>query len=375
MLGGAETLLSRFALLAPRAGIQISVACLREWDGNPAAAPLHAAGVHPVNLDLIGRPGPGQLLAVRRHIAAVGPQIVHTHLGSSDLLGGIAGRSLGIPVVNTIHTTQWRQRRTIALRRVAHACADRVIAVSDSARREYLRMGLPHPERVIMIHNGTDVEVASGAGPDVRRELGLTSEDFVVAMVSALRPEKGHAVAIEAVRRLRSRYPQLRLVIVGQGELRDQLARTAADLGPAVVLTGLRPDVARVLDAADAFLQPSLQEAFPTTILEAMAAGVPVIATSVGGVPEIIEGPQLGILIPAPPAADDAARAIAALVEAPDRRRELGRAGRAAYVQRFTAQPWLDRTRALYDDVLAQRTAGRSQRAAGAGVPLPVRGR
>lgn len=357
VLGGAETMLSRFALAAPRAGIRLSLACLREWDGNPAATPLREAGIEPVNLDLVGRPGPHALRRVRAHMAKVAPQIVHTHLGTSDLLGSIAARSLGIPAISTIHTTHWGHGRELPVRRLVSATVDRVIAVSDSAREEYLRAGLARPDKVVTIHNGIDVEPAPGAGAQVRRDLGIAADDFVVVMISALRAEKAHDVAVVAIRSLRARHPRLRLVIAGQGLLREQIAADAADLGDAVVMAGLRPDVMRVLDAADVCLQPSRREAFPTTIIEAMAAGVPVVATATGGIPEILDAPALGVLIPAPPSAEAVAAAIASLIEAPQWRRALAAAARQAYEQRFTAGPWVAQTRALYDEVLAERAA------------------
>jgi glycosyltransferase involved in cell wall biosynthesis len=361
VLGGAETMLSRFVLAAPRAEIQVSVACLREWEGNPAAAPLRAAGIEPVNLDRPGRPGVSALWAVRSHIEAIAPQIVHTHLGTSDLLGCLAARSLRISAISTIHTTGWHQRRDIAMRKIVSRCADRVIAVSESARQEYLRLRLGPPAQVVTIHNGIDVTPVPGAGIEVRRELGIGPDDFVVAMISALRPEKAHDVAIDAVRMLGGRFPHLRLLIAGQGALHEAITALAADLGDRVVMAGLRLDVMRVLDAADLCLQPSRRDAFPTTIIEAMAASVPVVATSVGGIPEIIDDPRRGVLIDPPPTAAAVACAIASLIEQPERRRTLARAARDVYARRFTADPWVRQTRALYDQVLSER-ASRNQR-------------
>jgi glycosyltransferase involved in cell wall biosynthesis len=354
VLGGAETLLARFAVAAPEAGIRLSVACLEELDGNPAAAPLYELGMPPVNLNLTGRPGFRALRAVRRQIARCGPQIVHTHLGTSDLLGGFAARSLGIPVVCTIHAMRWASRRDQLERRLVGLCAARVIAVSESARQEYLRQGWAREDQIVTIHNGIDVTPVPGAGVEVRRELGLAPNDLVVGMVSALREEKGHDFAIETVRILRDRFPSLRLLIVGQGDLRAEIARRSAELGGAVVIAGLRQDVMRVFDAVDVCLQPSRADAFPTTLIEAMAASVPVLATAVGGIPEIISDGRTGVLVPAPPRAESIAAALASLLDDPIRRRALGTAASTEYQQHFTAGPWVRSTRALYDAVLAE---------------------
>lgn len=354
VMGGAETLLPRFAAAAPTAGIDLQVACIHELDGNPAAAPLYELGLAPVNLNLTGRQGPRALRAVRRHIARVRPQVVHTHLGTSDVLGGLAARSLAIPAVSTIHAARWSNGRFDLRRRTVKHCAARVIAVSETARREYLRHGWARERQIVTIHNGIDVDPCPGAGAEVRRELGLRPEDVVVGMVSALRPEKGHDTALEVVGRLRSRFPELRLLIVGRGDLGDEIRARAASLGDAVVMAGLRHDVMRVFDAIDVCLQPSRADAFPTTLIEAMAASVPIVASAVGGIPEIVADGRTGLLVPAPPRPEAFVEALDPLLRDPTRRRELAAAGRQDYQLRFTAVPWVRATRALYDDVLAE---------------------
>lgn len=360
-MGGAEMLLGQFAAAAPEAGINLSVACLADRSGNPAAAPLLEAGVHPVNLEVPGRPKLSTLRRVRRHIATVGPDIVHTHLGTSDWVGGLAARSLGLPVVCTLHSSVWSgDLETQVKRLMVRACAGRVIAVSEDARRAYGRHHWTSSGQLVAIHNGVDVRPAPGAGEDVRRELGLAPDDLVVGMVSALRPEKGHDVALAAAGLLRERFPQLRLVIIGEGAERERIASSAAELGGAVVMAGARYDVMRCLDAFDVCLHPSHADAFPTTLIEAMAASVPVLATAVGGIPEIISDGETGVLVPAPPQAGVVARVLEELLGDRSRRAELASAARAAYAARFTARPWVERTRALYDELL--EASGRAPR-------------
>lgn len=364
VMGGAESQLTRFALAAEGSGIRLSIACLEERDGNPAAAALAERGLAPVNLNLTGRHGPGSVRAVRRHIADVNPQVVHTHLGTSDVLGGLAARSLGIPAVSTIHAAKWGPGVGVK-RRLVRACATRVIAVSDSARREYLRHGWAREDQIVTVHNGIDAIPDPGAGAEVRRQLGLQPDDLVVGMVSALRPEKGHDIALDVVRSLRGRFPNLRLMIVGRGALGDQIAAQAADLGDAVAMAGMRHDVMRVFDAVDVCLQPSRTDAFPTTLIEAMAASVPVLATAVEGIPEIITDGQTGVLVPAPPRAAEFAAALEALLADPDRRRLLATAARLDYERRLTTGPWVAGTRAVYDSVIAQSGEVRRRRIGG----------
>jgi len=358
-LGGAEMLLSQFAGAAPGAGIRLSVTCLSDRDGNPAAKPLRAAGIEPVILDTPQRLGLRSLLAVRRHVAEVEPDIVHTHLGSAGVLGSLAARSLGVPAIASIHAMAWssdmstRARLKLGAFARRHGAA-RVITVSEAARLAYLAQGWDAPDRVVAIHNGIDAFPERGAREAVRRELRLDSDALVLGMFSALRPEKGHDVAIGAVELLRSRFPNLRMVIAGDGPIRADLSRLALPLGDAIVMTGPRFDVMRLLDATDLYLQPSRADAFPTALLEAMAASVPVVATAVGGIPEIVVHDRTGVLVAPPPTAKQLAEAIASLLDDPHRRGRLAEAGRRRYEKRFTADPWVRKTRALYDTVLAE---------------------
>ena len=160
--------------------------------------------------------------------------------------------------------------------------AGRVVAVSEGARKAYLARGWDSPERVVTVHNGIDVRVAAGAGPALRSEFGLAPDDVVLGMVSALRPEKSHDVAIEAVRVLRERFPAVRLLVVGDGVARQEVERLAAPLGDAVVLAGARA-TSWTSSTRPPLCSPFRADAFPTTLLEAMAASVPVVATALAG--------------------------------------------------------------------------------------------
>jgi glycosyltransferase involved in cell wall biosynthesis len=231
----------------------------------------------------------------------------------------------------------------------------RLVAVSESARQEVLRRDGYDPDRVVVIHNGVARRPAPGAGPYVREQLGIGADEPVVGMVSTLRPVKGHEVAIEAMAEITRRVPGARLVVVGEGESRPALERAAAQVGPVVKFAGFRDDVMPVLDAFDVLAHPSRQEAFPTTLLEAMAAGVPQVATAVGGIPEIVEDGHTGLLLAPPPEPAALADRVVSLLQDPARREELAAAGRERFAERFGADGWARRLRALYDQVLAER--------------------
>jgi glycosyltransferase involved in cell wall biosynthesis len=363
-VGGAEVLLGDLAAAAPLAGVELSVGYLKDVDAAHAAVRLRAVGVEPRCVAIPPRLGLEAFRRVRRHLAHVRPDLVHTHLGSADVLGGPAARSLGLPTVATIHShapaSTGRDRAKARLMTAARrASTARVIAVSESARAAYVAAGAA-PERVVVVHNGILGRAEPGAGARVRAELGLGVHDLVAAMVSSLRPEKGHDVALDTVRALLDRFPSLRLVVAGDGPLRPSLERAAASLGDRVVFAGYRPDVMAVLDAADVLVQPSRADAFPTAILEAMAASVPVVASDVGGIGELVRDGVTGTLVAGPPSAPAFADALAALLEDGARRRRLGSAGRERFEQEFTAAHWVQRLREVYVEVLEERRAARN---------------
>ena len=358
--GGAEALLADFALGAPAAGIELSVGYLLEKDGSPLAARLRERGIDPVHAPISGLLKPSAFRSVRRHLAERRPDVVHTHLGYSDLLGGAAARSLGIPAVASIHVMQWERgvRDAVKLRLMALARrlgTVKTITVSEAAREAFLATGWERPERVVAIHNGIAAQCEPGAGRRIRRELGLGPDALVAASVAVLRAGKGHDVALAAVQRLRERLPQLRLLIVGDGPARSKVQRLAAPLGETVIMTGHREDVMSLLDAVDVLVHPSFVDAFPTALLEAMAAGVPVLASSVGGIPEIVDDGETGLLIGPSPDAATLSRGLERLVLDSQLRRRLGEAGRQRFERRFTVDVWAERLRGVYDGAIATR--------------------
>lgn len=353
--GGAEMLLTDLARAAPSAGIELSVTYLKDLDASPAAAPLRTAGIEPVLVPMTRLVDPRGLLRVRRRLRALRPDVVHTHLGYADLLGGIAARSLGIPSVATLHVMRWAGSGREGIKealfgRARRRTARRVIAVSEAGRRAYLAKGWDRPDRVVTVHNGVARVPAPGAGALVRRDLGLGPDDLVLAMVTVLREGKGHEVAADAVRRLADRHPRVRLLVLGDGPGRPQIEALLRPLGDRVVMAGHRDDVMAVLDAVDVLIHPSHWDAFPTALLEAMAAGVPVVASAVGGIPEIVTEAS-GRLIGAPPRGDALAAALAPLLADRDLRRAMGAAGRERFAGVFSAEPWARRLRAVYDEV------------------------
>jgi glycosyltransferase involved in cell wall biosynthesis len=369
--GGAELLLADFAAAAREADMDVTVGYLHYEDPSPGLDKLRAMGIEPTLVEIPRMVNPRAQRMVRRHIAEVAPDVVHTHLGYSHALGGLAARRLGIPSVATIHVMDWERTfrgnaRARVMGFVRSRTAARVITVSDAARQWLVELGWDRPERIVTIHNGIAAEPRPGAGAAVRSSLGIASDEQVAAMVTVLRPGKGHDVAAEAVRIARERHPGLRLLVAGGGPSYDDIAELMRPLGSAAIMTGHREDVMELLDAADILLHPSSVDAFPTTLIEAGAAGVPVLSTRVGGIPEIVLDGESGILLDAPPRAEDFAAELDHLLAEPALRARLGDGGRRRYEEEFTAARWAERLRALYEEVLGGGSGS------GASHPVPA---
>jgi glycosyltransferase involved in cell wall biosynthesis len=354
--GGAELLLADLAEGARHHDLELSVGYL--FAESVAAERLHAAGLTTQAVGIGGLTDLRALPRVRRHLAEIRPDIVHTHLEYADLLGGVAARTLGIPAVATLHIVEPREtgrdraraRLTAFARRRFHR---KVIAVSDHIREAYLAAGADRPEHVVTIHNGISVRPEPGSGAKLREELGIGAEEPLVAMISVLREGKGHDLAVGAVEELSAELPGIRLLIAGDGPARDEVESLASRLRGAAVLAGHRDDVLAVLDAADVFLHPTRADVFPTVLLEALAAGTPIVASRVEGVPEIVDDNHTGLLVPPPLTSAAFAEQLRRVFGDPDLARGLADRGQKRFEQEFTADRWAGRLRALYDEVRA----------------------
>lgn len=255
-----------------------------------------------------------------------------------------------------------RLPRLFLLWRKAAPMVDHWVVVSTEIAREWQReLGIP-PERITVMPNGIDTETFRPdpeARLETRSQLGISAETPLLLCVGRLEQEKGFQVAIQAVRRLLPRFPTLRLLVVGEGAYRNVLARAAASTDGAVTLTGYAPgqQVARLLAAADIFVMPTLcHEAFPMTIVEAMAAGLPVVASHVGGIPDAVDENRTGMLVPMG-SAEALARAIERLLLDPSLRSAMARAARTTALERFSRDHMVAATEHVLTSVRHQHGA------------------
>jgi glycosyltransferase involved in cell wall biosynthesis len=375
--GGAESVLVELAGVADAAGLDLVVVALSPTPHRGHVEALRARGATVVELDL-GRWDPRAFGRAVTELRPRSPQLLHTHLKHADLVGAVAGARLGVPVVSTLHIVEdaptgvlgrYKRAAGLAARR---RTAARTIALSGAQRRWYVDLA-GGDERLVVLPNG----VADPGTPDagrrdrLRADLGAVDGRPLIVSASLMRPEKGHALLLDAVAQLPSDVRPV-VALAGDGALRHELEdRVAADAGlrDRVVFLGYRDDVPALLGAADFVLHTSLADALPTTLMQALAVGVPVVATSVGGIPDIV-GDEAGLL--APTEAGPIAAAITRLLGDPGLRHRMGTAGRARFLERFEAVGWAHRLRQLYDEVL-QDAAGGGRRPRARALPFPRR--
>lgn len=343
------------ATVAATAELELSVVSLTPTRTAENAIRLRALGVPLTEVEFSSRWDPRGLPQGTRAIIATRPDIVHSHLKHADLVGAVAARRLGVPLVSTLHLIEDSvPSRGIGKRWLAAQVRGRraaaTVAVSDALREWYLRAFPVDPRRVRTVRNGIVAPVPdAAAAAAVRKSLHLAPEAVVAAMVGIMRPGKGHAELLDAIPHVGG---NIHFVLVGDGPLRHQLEFRAAALPPGrVTFLGYRTDVADLLAAADLVVHPSRFDALPTALICALAVGRPVVASAVGGIPEIVTR-DVGRLVPAGDLGALAAEVTALAVD-PQTRAQLGAAGRRRFEAEFEAGQWVGRLRELYDEVRA----------------------
>ena len=314
-------------------------------DDGPLVDRLHALDVEtwrvPLNARLVS---PGAFVALVRALQSLRPGIVQSHGARSNVYTRLAARCAGVPIVlSTVHNSLfdyevggWRRSLYVLAERLTSPLANRIVSVSQAIARDLVERYRIDAARTVVVHNGIDAwafRPARDRGA-VRAELRVPAGRRVVVMAGRMTPQKGWDVLLEAAARLASVRDDIFWLLVGDGPLRPALTRRAGELGVRACFVGARADIADMLGCADVVVLASRSEGLPFTLLEAMALGKPVVATRVGGVPEVVEDGRSGRLVTREdPAA--LASAVAAVLDAPDAA-AMGAHGRARVESAFT---------------------------------------
>jgi len=307
------------------------------------------------------------LIALYQLLRRERPHIVHTHTAKAGFVGRLAARLAGVPtVVHTYHghvlhgyyspRTTWVLRR---MERILGLLTSRIIAVSEQVKRDLVDYRVARAEKISVIPLGFDLkpflDSAMHRG-SFRREMSLDNGSPLVGIVGRIFPIKNHRLFLDAAARIAAAVKATRFVIVGDGALRQQMEEYAAQLGIAdrVIFTGWRRDLPRIYADLDALVVSSNNEGTPVSAIEAMAAGCPVVATCVGGLPDLIDNDQTGYLVPRGDAPALAA-AVQRLLRDRDVARRIGETARARVAERFPAERLVADIERFYRDLLAQK--------------------
>ncbi|MDD4998213.1 MAG: glycosyltransferase family 4 protein [Syntrophales bacterium] len=333
-------------------------------------ADLHTKGVRLVLLaelvrDLSPLSDLSAFLSLVRMIRHEKPQIVHTHTSKAGFLGRWAAWLCRVPII--VHTPHghvfwgyfgpYRTRLFIALERWSARITTNLVMLTEREKADHLRLRIAPDEKFAVIHSGIDL---SRFRPDparkaeIRSALEIPSESIVVATVGRLTAVKGQDTLIRAIAECLRQGEKVFLLILGEGELRSDLEALSAELGisEAVRFLGWRSDVASVIDACDIFCLPSLNEGMGKAIVEAMAMGKPVIASDVGGIPDLVIPGENGILVP-PGDSNALAKAILNLRDHPEMSVKMGKQGRGKAL-RYGVESMLNKIDGLYSGLLAK---------------------
>jgi glycosyltransferase involved in cell wall biosynthesis len=358
-VGGAEVMIGHLARHLRAAGAQVEIGCLGELGrlGEELREEKFPVVVH------ARRPGfdPTLVARIARCLRSGRFDVVHLHQRTALVYGVLAGLLDATPLVYTEHGPCFGDRARRRLRtfnRLLGWRLRRVTAVSEALARELTEAeGLP-AARIEVVPNAVDASwfepPGAGARERARRAMGVAAEGPVVGAVGRLEPVKNHALLLHVAARLMERLPGLELVLIGEGNERARLEGLARELGigDRVRLLGLRRDVRLLLRGFDVYCLSSLSEGIPLTVLEAMASGIPIVSTAVGGVGEAIRPDREGVLIAGAP---------------PDSRRPASDFDRQ-YIERYAGAV----ERLLHDADLRRRLTGRARERAASLFSVPA---
>jgi len=303
------------------------------------------------------------LIKMNRLLRETKPHIVHTHTSKAGILGRFSACLNNVPVV--VHTPHghvfWGyfglmiSRLFIILEKFAAHVTDRLVMLTEQEKEDHLHYCIGKEELFTVIHSGVNLEPFLQTDKDrerMRKELGIPADAFVIGSVGRLTAVKGQRYLLEAVAKLSGDIPGLFCLLLGDGELREELKARAADLGIGehVLFLGWRDDVAAVISVFDVFVLPSLNEGMGRVIVEAMAAGKPIVASDIGGIRNLIDPQISGILVP-PADPETLTAAIKDLYRDPAQRASMGEAGRQRAAA-FSDTAMIEKIDTLYSELI-----------------------
>lgn len=356
-VGGLEKVLATIVLNLDKRKYDVEVWCLVR--GGEIADELVRKGVQLKILELYGYYNPLNIIKLARLIKKSKIDILHTHAYFAGTFGRLASIITKTPVVIAhIHTTSFKfGKRSIFIDRFLAHYTHKIICISQAVKKSVVKIEKIDEKKICVIYNASNIDNKPCSLGEVESELikwDISENDTVAITVASLVAHKGHTVLFKAVRSVLNEYADFKLLVMGTGPLRNKLENDVNELNISnkVVFTGLRGDVAVLLKASDIFILASTErEGLSVALIEAMATGLPVIASNLGGIPEVVKEEVNGILVP-PKDVEKLACAIKRLVSDKRLRDEMGRQGQKVYKEKFTVRKMIQSLDGLYDELL-----------------------
>ncbi len=316
------------------------------FTGRPLGSELRSLGFEVTEFTNRTKLDPVLIATLRRHLLTHKIDLLHVHLNTSALNGIIAARLARVPSVATVHGMSFK---------VPYGYATRVIAVSEACRRHLLAQHVPD-SRISVVYNGLDLQPFQDLNrvPESKLQFGFPIDSFVVGTTARATKMKGIQFVLQALALKRDTMPQARYLFVGDGSDLEEFKAMSAELKieDRVSFTGYQTDVRPALQAMDLFAFPSLKEAMGISLVEAMATGLPVVSTTVGGIPEVVQNGATGLLV-APGDADALANAIEVFARDRDLCSKMGAKGRERVQEHFTAEAMGATMEKVYRETIA----------------------
>jgi glycosyltransferase involved in cell wall biosynthesis len=355
MVGGAEEMVLNLVRHLPDRFDPI-VCCIGEpgpigEEIQKTGVPFHAFHLNP------GVRRPWHVLGIARRFRELQPDIVHTFLLTASLYGRLGAVVAGVPIIIGTEVNIYEHKKLLhaVAERLLLRGTDRVIASAESVRTFYVRQVHADPAKIDVIYNAVDWSqlVTTASRDAVRTSVGVPAGSPLAGIIARLTEQKAHRYLFDAMAETPA-LAALHLLVVGDGELRDDLRQRADRLGLSgrVHFLGARRDLGDLLSSIDIFVMPSLWEGLPLSMVLAMGAGLPVVATRVAGIPEVVHDGVTGLLVP-PADVPALGSALSRLVADPALRRTIGAAACAFVRPRFGVDGYVAAVTGLYDQLLA----------------------
>lgn len=369
--GGAESQVVLLAKGLKARGWQVEVVSMIPPDSEGPKGELASSDIPVHSLSMLrGKPSLRGVWRLARLVREFRPQVLHAHMIHANLLARLTRPLAPVPVlVCTAHNTveigrSFRSEQVTHLAyRFTDSLCDLTTQVSQEGYRRFLEGKAVHPNKLRFLPNGVDTERFSPnphLRPRVREELGVNEGDFTWLAVGRLEEPKDYPTLLRAFAQVVRDYPRARLLLAGKGPLEGELRRLAQALGlaDAVRFLGLRADIPALMNAGDAYVMSSAWEGMPMVLLEAHASGLPIVATSVGSVPDVVQEGKTGFLVPAKDP-DALAKAMQAMMALPEQERKaMGLEGRRWVEGRFSLDKILDAWEDIYEGLLQRSGCG-----------------